>query len=369
MIQKDVLKDVWKGVDFSEYWNDALERPTEQDSKVATVCHCTIPNLNAEKRIIVNGFGEGLNIVVPQGEVRTTPIQIQSVVSMDRKALVELHHVIEVGACARVQIIHCDDTVGEQRSLSNNSVELHIGANAEVEYYKLQNLNNQSGLINQMCVTMNADARLKMNCITLNGGHVCNHVEVRMKGTGCQVEANGLYLLDHDQQCDNYIFVEHAQPHCHSNELYKGIIDDQARARFNGHVLVQDGAMKTEAFQSNKNILLTDKAHVETRPFLEIYNDDVKCSHGSTIGQLDEQALFYLQTRGISERTAKTMLSYAFCDEVIRTIGIPELRGAVEDMVKKRLHGELTPCAECAIQCGSPCNGPEVNFHIDPTKL
>ena len=175
--------------------------------------------------------------------------------------------------------------------------------------------------------------------------------------------------MDRDQECDNYIFVEHAKPHCQSSELYKGIIDDSARARFNGHVLVQDGAVKTEAYMTNRNILLTDKAHVDTRPFLEIYNDDVKCSHGSTIGQLDEQALFYLMTRGISHRTAITMLSYAFCDEVIRKIGLPELRDAVGDMVKKRLHGELTSCADCAIACKNPCNGPDAHFEIDPSKL
>ena len=191
-----------------------------------------------------------------------------------------------------------------------------------------------------------------------------------MQGEGCNLEADGLYLIDRDQQCDNYIFVEHAKPHCNSRELYKGIIDDSARARFNGHVLVQDGAVKTEAYQTNRNILLTNKAHVDTRPFLEIYNDDVKCSHGSTIGQLDEQAMFYLMTRGISERTAITMLSYAFCDEVIRGIALPELREAVGDMVKKRLHGELAPsCEECAIKCSTPCNGPDANFVIDPTKL
>lgn len=368
MINKNVLPDADKGVDFSEFWEDAMERPTEQDRMAGAECCCNIPRLNAEKRLVVNGFGEGFNIEIPKGRVCDRPIQLQSVVNVDHKTLIELHHVITIGEGAKVQIIHCDDTVGDQRSLSNNQVEIHIGANAEVEYCKLQNLNNQSGLINRTLVTMAADSRLTMNSITLNGGHVSNHIEVRMQGEGCELVANGLYLIDRNQKCDNYIFVEHAKPHCYSNELYKGIIDDQARASFNGHVLVQDGAVKTQAFQSNKNILLTDKAHVETQPFLEIYNDDVKCSHGSTIGQLDEQAMFYLQTRGIPQRTAMTMLSYAFCDEVIRTIGIPELRSAVEDMVKKRLHGELTPCSECAIRCGSPCNGPESNFVIDTSK-
>jgi len=234
---------------------------------------------------------------------------------------------------------------------------------------RLQGVNTPAKHVTDLTVIMQRDSQLDLCTVTLGGGHVRNNVVVRMQGEGCRCQANGLYLMDREQECDNYVFVEHACPHCHSTELYKGIMDDAARARFNGHVLVQDGAVKTEAYMTNRNILLTDKAHVDTRPFLEIYNDDVKCSHGSTIGQLDEQAKFYLQTRGISERTAVTMLSYAFCDEVIRGIAIESLRDAVGDMVKKRLHGELTSCADCAIACKNPCNGPDAHFEIDPSKL
>ena len=134
-------------------------------------------------------------------------------------------------------------------------------------------------------------------------------------------------------------------------------------------MLVREKAIKTEAYQSNKNILLTDKANVFSKPFLEIYNDDVKCSHGSTTGQIDEQALFYIRSRGISERTARTLLYYAFCDEVIQKIELEPLRNRLSDMVKQRLHGELNSCSECALHCGSPCNNDEITFNIDPTKL
>ena len=251
--------------------------------------------------------------------------------------------------------------------VENLSIEMEEGS--RLKLYRLQGVNTPARHITDLNITLRQDAQLEMCTVTLGGGHVRNNVVVRMKGEGCSCEADGLYLIDREQECDNYIFVEHAKPHCQSRELYKGIIDDSARARFNGHVLVQDGAVKTEAYMTNRNILLTDKAHVDTRPFLEIYNDDVKCSHGSTIGQLDEQAMFYLMTRGISQRTAITMLSYAFCDEVIRGIAIEDLRDAVGDMVKKRLHGELTSCADCAIACKNPCNGPDAHFDIDPSKL
>lgn len=252
--------------------------------------------------------------------------------------------------------------------VENMSIALEPGA--YLRLYRLQGMNTPARHLTQANIIMQEASRLDMCTVTLGGQHVRNNIVVRMQGEGCRCDVNGLYLIDREQRCDNYVFVEHAKPHCISHELYKGIMDDSAQARFNGHVLVQDGAVKTEAYMTNRNILLTDKAHVDTRPFLEIYNDDVKCSHGSTIGQLDEQAKFYLMTRGISERTAITMLSYAFCDEVIRGIGLDERkRDAVGDMVKKRLHGELTSCADCAIACKNPCNGPDAHFEIDPSKL
>ena len=249
-------------------------------------------------------------------------------------------------------------------------MHIEIDEGASLKLYRLQGPHTPSLHLTDLSVTMQANASLHLGTVTLGGGHVRNNIVVRMQGEGCTCTAGGLYLIDREQQCDNYIFVEHAAPRCTSNELYKGIMDDAARARFNGHVLVQDGACKTEAHQTNRNILLTDKAHIDTRPFLEIYNDDVVCSHGSTIGQLDEQAMFYLMTRGIPERVAVTMLSYAFCDEVIAMIDLPQLREAVADVVKKRLHGELSPaCDDCAIPCSTPCNGSEARFEIDPSKL
>lgn len=283
---------------------------------------------------------------------------------------------LPIPAGAEVKVVITDDPWTVERLAgkavccpSTALLKIDVVAGASLQLYRLQGLGTPAQILTETQITMQRDSRLRMCTITLGGLQVRNNVTVRMQDEGCDVEANGLYLLDREQQCDNYIFVEHAKPHCTSRELYKGIVDDSARARFNGHVLVQDGAVKTEAYMTNRNILLTDKAHIDTRPFLEIYNDDVKCSHGSTIGQLDEQAKFYLMTRGISERTAVTMLSYAFCDEVIRGIGIDVLREMVGDMVKKRLHGEMTPCAECAIKCSTPCNGPDAHFDIDPSKL
>jgi Fe-S cluster assembly protein SufD len=152
-----------------------------------------------------------------------------------------------------------------------------------------------------------------------------------------------------------------------SNELFKGILDENASGVFNGHVMVRRDAQKTNAYQSNRNILLTDTARVNSKPFLEIYADDVKCSHGSTTGQLDPEAMFYLRQRGIGDDNARMLLMYAFADEVVRRINIAPLRSRIEDMVKKRLQGELQICEQCVLHCSSPEN--PVEFNIDVNKI
>jgi Fe-S cluster assembly protein SufD len=173
--------------------------------------------------------------------------------------------------------------------------------------------------------------------------------------------------MDRNQHIDNHVFVDHAVPRCHSNELFKGVLDDHASGVFNGHVLVRRDAQQTIAYQKNSNILLTDKATVDARPFLEIYADDVKCSHGATVGQLDANALFYIRSRGISEANARILLMYAFAAEIINKIDIPELRQRIDDMVKKRLRGELSYCDQCVLHCSS--QEKKINFEIDMSKI
>ena len=315
------------------------------------------------------GYSDGLAVYVPANTSAAKPIQLQSILSNANPLFVQTRNVVVVGRNSKVCLLQCDDSYSQGATFSSNVTEILVEENASVEHYKMQNLNDKAGLLNQTFVQMEGGSQLRSAVVTLNGGLIRNHTEVRMRGEGCNAEVNGLYLNDKEQRVDNYIFVEHACPNCVSNELFKGIIDDSAQATFNGHVLVCDGATKTEAYQSNKNILLTDKAVANTKPFLEIYNDDVKCSHGSTIGQLDEQALFYIRTRGISERTARTLLLYAFCDEVVQKIGVAPLRERLSDMVKRRLHGELTACADCALHCNTPCNTLDRPFKIDVSKL
>lgn len=187
-----------------------------------------------------------------------------------------------------------------------------------------------------------------------------------MQGSHADAKIYGLYLVDKDQHVDNQVTMEHIAPDTKSYEQFKGIMDDNATAVFNGYVHVHREAQKTEAFQSNKNILLTDTASINTKPFLEIYADDVKCSHGSTVGQLDAEALFYIKSRGICDRNAKMLLMYAFAAEIVNKINIEVLRERIDSMIVKRLKGELSICDQCVLHCK---DNEMVNFEIDMSKL
>lgn len=411
--------EVWRDVDLSSMMPDDMKPPQEANAGQKDY-PCNIPDLNAQKLTVINGrcinpyhvdidgisygslsdamtrcpefieqylgkccksdnafeklnasdYMDGVFIYIPDGTHHNPTFQIVNIIDSKEPVFLQTRNLVVVGTRATLTLLQCDDSIGDSRSMSNNVTEIFCGLEAKVQHYKLQNMNDQSGLLNHNYAQLDEGAQLHTSAITLNGGQIRNHCEVNMLGEHCHTEANGLYLIDKNQQADNYLFINHANPHCESQALYKGIMDDSAHASFNGHVLVADGAVKTEAYQTNRNILLTDKATVQSKPFLEIYNDDVKCSHGSTTGQIDEQAMFYIRSRGISERTARTMLLYAFCDEVIQKISLAPLRNRLSDMVKQRLHGELTPCSECALHCNNTCGCNDAPaFEIDPDKL
>jgi Fe-S cluster assembly protein SufD len=221
-------------------------------------------------------------------------------------------------------------------------------------------------VINNAFFNQKIQSQLVSNAITLNGGFTKNIMNVLLEGTESRAELNGLYLADSNQHVDNQLFVDHAAPNCWSNQQYKGILDDEATAVFSGKIMVRRDAQKTLAYQNNKNILLTDEAKANAQPQLEIYADDVKCSHGATVGQLDPEAMFYLRSRGLCERTARQMLMLAFAGEIVDKISIDPLRERIDHLVEKRLKGELSICDQCVLHCNS--KEPTV-FNIDVSKL
>jgi Fe-S cluster assembly protein SufD len=310
---------------------------------------------------------DGVFIYVPDNVKSPKPVQLINVIHHDENLFLQSRNLIVVGANARLSLVHCDDSYNHQASFSNIVTEIHVGEHGVMDHYKLQNLNNNSTLISSVFFRMEASASLDTHYISLNGGLLRNNIRVLFNGPNGNASIYGIYLMDRKQHVDNQVFVDHAYPGCTSNETFKGILDEHAHAIFNGHVLVRRDATKTDARQSNKNILLTDTARVNSKPFLEIYNDDVKCSHGSTTGQLDQDSMFYLRQRGIGEETARMLLMFAFADEIVTKIAIPQLRQRIEDMVKKRLQGELQICEQCVLHCSTPEH--PVEFQIDLNKI
>lgn len=310
---------------------------------------------------------DGTFIYVPDNVRVNVPMQMVNIIQHDKNIFIQSRNLVILGRNAQLQLVQCDDSVDQQQSFTNTVTEVFLGQNSSLDHYKLQNKNNASTLINTVFFNLERDAKLTTNGITFNGGLIRNENNVLLNGENCEANVMGVYLMDRMQHVDNQIFIDHAFPNCQSNELFKGILDDSASAVFNGHILVRRDAQKTNAYQNNKNILLTDKATVNAQPFLEIYADDVKCSHGATIGQLDQNAMFYLKSRGIGEANARLLLMYAFAAEVINHINIEPLKIRIDDMVKKRLRGELSICEQCVLHC-STMEKP-VHFEIDLSKV
>jgi Fe-S cluster assembly protein SufD len=310
---------------------------------------------------------DGFFIYVPDNVVVEKPMQMVSIINWDEGLFIQTRNLVILGKNSQMTMVHCDDSTNQEAMFKNSVTEVYIDEGAKLEHYKLQNLNNQSSLINSTCFRQMKDSSLRSNAITLNGGLIRNYTSTVLDGEGASAEIFGVYLMDGTQHVDNQVFVDHAKPNCYSNELFKGILDEEASAAFNGHILVRKDAQQTNAFQNNKNILMSDKARANAKPFLEIYADDVKCSHGATVGQLDQEAMFYLRQRGICEANARLLLLYAFAGEIVDKVSIEALRVRVDDMIRKRLKGELHICDTCALHCDGP--NKDILFEIDMTKV
>ena len=264
---------------------------------------------------------------------------------------------------SREIIVYDDDAHLSEEALVS---EVTLNENASLELYVVQNVSNEATVRRDFKIRQLADSRLKIVVITFNGGDIRNSFHVDLDGEGADSQIYGLYLVDKTQHVENRLKINHNVPHCTSNEKFKGILDDEATGVFNGHVYVAKDAQKTDAHQNNSNILLTPTAKINSQPFLEIYADDVKCSHGTSTGQLDQEAMFYMRQRGISKANARILLMYAFAAEVSNHIGNDMLHDNIDDMIKRRLRGELTSCETCVLRCSHP---KEYDFDIDYSKV
>jgi Fe-S cluster assembly protein SufD len=294
---------------------------------------------------------DGFFLYVPDNQAIDGALQLINLLNHHQNLLVNTRNLIILGKNSAAQVLMCDHTLADFSFLTNSVTEVILGENASFHLTKMQNENNQSTQLDGIFIHQERNSQATSNAISLHGGLIRNHFHVKLAGEGCYNETSGLYLTDRNQQITNHTLVEHLKPNCISSQKFKGVLDDEASGAFNGKIHVYPDAQKTEAYQVNRTILLTDQARMNSKPMLEIYADDVKCSHGATIGQLDEEALFYLQSRGIGRKEARLMLMYAFTDEIISSIRIPGLRERVEDLVNKRLRGELSRCNQCNFNC------------------
>jgi Fe-S cluster assembly protein SufD len=284
-------------------------------------------------------WNEGIFIHIKKNRTVEKPIVIHHIHDALKSEVNTIsRNLIVADANSLATIVEKFDSVGESNHFSNQVTEGIIADNAVLNFYSIQNDTGKRYQYNHTQFVQANYSRLNTFTFTLGGKLVRNNLQLALDGEGIESHMYGLYLLHGDTLADNHTVVDHRKPNSFSNELYKGIMDDNSKGVFNGKIYVRPHAQKTNAFQANRNISLTDKATINTKPQLEIWADDVKCSHGCTTGQLDEEAMFYLRTRGINKDTARAMMLYAFAGEIIDNIKHPELKEYLDQLVSERLH-------------------------------
>ena len=281
---------------------------------------------------------EGAYIFIPKTVISEKPIQIiHFSTGKQGKMLLQPRNLIIVEENAQVQIIERHQSLKSFQILTNSVTEIFSNKGSSVDYYKIQNDYEDCSLIDNTYISQNRDSNVKVHTFSLGGKLIRNNLNFFQNGENIQSTMKGITIIGDRQHVDHYTLVHHSKPNCNSFQEYKGIFSDRAVGVFNGKILVDKIAQKTNAFQQNNNILIDDNATINSKPQLEIFADDVKCSHGCTIGQLDNSALFYLRSRGIPLKEAKALLTYAFANNVLESVQIPELKNRINSLIAKKI--------------------------------
>ena len=281
---------------------------------------------------------EGAFIHIPKNKLVEKPIQIIHFSSGHESSLMlQPRNLIIVDENSQLQIIERHQNLTENEVLTNSVTEVFVNSKSIVDYYKIQNDNKQASLIDTTSIVQENNSICTLHTFSFGGKLTRNNLTFSQKGEHIESIMKGITIIEGKQHVDHNTLVNHIKPNCESHQDYKGIYDDNSTGVFNGTVVVEKEAQKTNAFQANNNILLSDKASINTKPQLEIFADDVKCSHGCTIGQLDKNALFYLKSRGIPEKEAKALLMYGFANNVLQSVRIPELKNRITNLIANKL--------------------------------
>ena len=292
---------------------------------------------------------DGLLVYVPKNVVVDRAVQVINILRSDVDLMVNRRVLIVVEDGAEIKLLFCDHAADDRNFLATQVIEAYVGRNASLDLYCLEETHDKNVRVSNLYINQEADSRVNHNIITLHNGVTRNRTDLTFSGEGAECVLNGCVIADKAQVVDNNTLIDHKVGHCNSRELYKYVLDGKAVGAFAGRVLVRHGAQKTTSEERNQNICATREARMFTQPMLEIYADDVKCSHGSTVGQLNDTALFYMQQRGISLKEAKLLLEFAFINEVIDTMKLEPLRDRLHHLVEKRFRGELSKCEGCKL--------------------
>lgn len=290
---------------------------------------------------------DGLFIHIPHDTQAADTLQVINLLCGSVPMMICRRVLIVVEAGARASVLFCDHNADDTPFLTSQVVEVFVGEGAQLDLYCMEETHQANNRLSNLYIEQQADSRVTHHAITLTGGTTRNTAEVRLVGEGAECTLNGCVIADRRQHTDNHTLIAHQAPHCKSEELYKYVLDEQASGAFAGRILVAPEAQHTDAHMTNQNLLTNREAHVWSQPELVIHADDVKCAHGSTTGQLNEAALFYMQQRGIPQREARLLLEQAFINEVVERIGLLPLRERLRFLVEKRFRGELDACKHC----------------------
>ena len=320
----------------------SLIKAFTENKEIVQKYFSSIADIDSDAFIALNtAFTEnGLFIHIPKKTKVEKPIHLINIYTSEEDVLLQPRNLFVVEERAEVKIIETFKSLSAHKKIIVNTLtEAAVGKEAHVQYYRLQNDTAKTFYINTFHAQQQEKSVLDTNTIILNTEWLRNNLHIILNAQHAETHLNGLFFTELSQHVDNHTLVDHQQPNCNSNQLYKGILNDRSTGIFNGKIFVRKDAQKTNAYQSSKNILLSDDATINSKPQLEIYADDVKCSHGSSTGHLDESALFYLRSRGISTENARKLLLQAFANDVVNTIKIEPLREYVTSIIEEKLQG------------------------------
>lgn len=329
----------------------SLKAAAEQNPDFIAQYYARIAKVEADPITALNTMlaQDGLYVYVPRGVKVDRAIQVVNILRSDVDLMVNRRVLIIVEDGAEAKFLFCDDSADDRHFLGTQVIEAYVGEDASLDLYCLEATHHKNVRVSNVYIDQQARSRVNHNVITLHNGVTRNHLELVFKGEGAECSCNGCVIADESQHVDNNTLIDHQVGHCTSNQLYKYVLDGKATGAFAGLIHVRKDSQKTESQMRNQNLCATKTARMFTQPMLEIYADDVKCAHGSTVGQLNDAAMFYMQQRCIDEREARLLLQFAFIGEVVDQIKLEPLRDRLHHLVEMRFRRRLDKCEGCKL--------------------